>query len=136
MRLFSKRKASTVVPPKEPFKYPSGIVVTTESGQYYLKGLVKYRIRSKPIFKSWGFPLVVESTDAAISNYRPSLKRLGFRDGTIIRDIYDGRLYIIADSKRVQISSVEAYEALGIEGLPDNYVSHEDVLFHSDGGEI
>lgn len=136
MRLFSKKKAPKVVPPQGPFKYPSGTVVNTESGQYYLKGLVKYKIKSRSVFNSWNFPLVVDSTDEAISKYRPSLKRLGFRDGTIIRDIYDGRLYVIANSKRVQISSVEAGEALGIEGLPNNYVSHEDVLFHSDGGEI
>lgn len=134
MSLF-KRKPVPVEPvvPAGPFTYPSGTCVITESGRYYLKGNKKYKIKSDAVFKSWNFPLVIKSSDAAISGYTPSLRRLGFRDGTVLRDIYDTSLYVVSDAKRVPINTVEMYEALGIEEKSIPYVSHEDVVFHPEG---
>lgn len=122
--------------PTSPYDYPSGVCVKTESGLYYLKNKTKYRIKSDKVFKSWKFPVVIDSSDHAISHYRPSLRRLGFRDGTIVRDIYDQRLYIISNSERVSITTPEAYAVLAIDDSVIPYVSHEDVVFHKEGGSI
>lgn len=132
MTLFRRRKVSNYQPPEEPTRYPDGVCVVTESGRYYLKGVTKYKIKSDTVFKSWDFPVVLESTDAAISQYQPSLRRLGFRDGTLIRDIYDQRLYIIADGLRVPVTSVDMYKLLDIDNRKIPYVSHEDVIFHKE----
>ena len=133
-----KRKVEEVKAeaPNSPYKYPDGVCVVTESGRYYLKGSTKYKIKSQSVFNSWAFPTVIDSSDVAISEYKPSLRRLGFRDGTVIRDIYDQRLYIISASARVAITTPEAYRALGIDESRIRYASHEDVVFHKEGGSI
>lgn len=135
MSLFRRKKQTPIqpIPPEVPFKYPSGVCVETESGRYYLKGNRKYKIKSDLVFKSWSFPVVIKSSDVAISKYTNSLRRLGFRDGSILRDIYNGELFIISEGERIKITTVEMYEALGINESKVPYVSHEDVVFHKEG---
>lgn len=118
--------------PTGPVDYPDGTCVVTESGRYYLKNGRKYRVKSDSVFKSWSFPLVCESTDEAISKYKPSLRPLGFRDGTVIRDIFNLELYVITGGKRQRISSPEQLRLLGLEGKEIPYASHEDVMFHGE----
>lgn len=123
-----------VQPPQSPVKYPNGVCVRTETGEYYLHGGKKYKIKSANVFKSWNFPTVLDSTDAAISAYPNSLRRLGFRDGTLVRDIYDTNLYIISEGKRIPVKTVELYDLLNVDNAKIPYVSHEDVIFHEEGG--
>lgn len=133
MRLFGRkrdREDSDSALPTAPVNYPSGVCVETESGRYYIKGGRKYLIRSQQVFDSWSFPLVVKSTDAAISHFKRSLRPLGFRDGTVIRDIFNLELYVISEGKRVRITGSQMYEDLGLWGHNIPYVSHEDVMFH------
>lgn len=135
MSLF-KRKPKSVSPvvPTTPVEYPDGVCVVTESGRYYIKNGRKYRIKSNAVFKSWSFPLVVPSSEVAISKYKPSLRPLGFRDGTVIRDIFNLELFIIAGGSRVKITSPESAERLGLDTEKVPYASHEDVVFHKEGG--
>lgn len=136
-RLHTKsKKTPTFEVPTSPVEYPDGIAVVTESGKYYLKNGRKYKVRSEAAFKSWSFPVVARSSDAAISEYKPSLRSLGFRDGTVIRDIFNQELYVISAGTRVKITSPEAADRLNLDTSNIPYVSHEDVVFHKFGGSI
>ena len=119
--------------PVSPVVYPSGTCVETESGRYYIKGNRRYRIKSEAVFKSWSFPLVCKSTDAAIANYKPSLRPLGFRDGTVIRDIFNLELFVISDGKRIKLTDPDMLEFLGLDNAKIPYASHEEVISHSEG---
>lgn len=130
------KEAPSFKVPDSPVKYPDGMAVVTESGKFYLKNGRKYKIKSEAAFKSWSFPVVAQSSDAAISKYRPSLRPLGFRDGTVVRDIFNQELYIIAGGLRVRIDTPEALEILNLDDSKVPYASHEDVVFHREGGSI
>lgn len=137
MSIFKRRKpAREPVIPEGPVEYPQGTCVETESGKYLINGGKRFRIKHDAIFKSWNFPLVVKSTDKAIAHYPSSLRPLPFRDGTVVRDIYNLELFVFSGGKRIKIVSVEMFEHLGLEDSKIPMVSHEIVRAHPEGGTI
>lgn len=133
MSLFKRKPAFVQEVPDVPVVYPSGVCVETESGRYYLKGNKRYVVKSESVFKSWNFPVVCKSSDVAISKYQKSLRPLGFRDGSVVRDIFNGELFIISGTKKVKITDTKMYDYLGLEDLKIPYVSHEEIGLHPDG---
>jgi len=115
-----------------PNEWPSGIGVKTESGHWYINGKFRHKMKGKRIVESWNLPLVVESTDQALTSYIKG-KPLGFRDGSLIRDISDGKVYLIAGRMRRLIVEPEVFEGLGIKRSSAVWVSHDDVLLNSEG---
>lgn len=123
------RKKTTIQTPKE---YPTGICVKTEAGCWYINGKFRHRIKSKRILTSWKFSFCVESTEAALANYVRA-KPLGFRDGTLVGDVSDGKVYLITGKQRRLISSPEAYTLLGLKRKDALWASHEEVTMHTEG---
>ena len=90
---------------------PSGIFVRTPSGHaYYVKDGRALSV-SEIHLDSWR-PHVIQITEMAFRTLEPGGK-LGFRDGTLVKDFGDGRIYLISDSKRCHVTDPIAYEALG-----------------------
>lgn len=134
MSLFRRIKATPGQPvPTERFDYPGGVCVKTESGYYYLKGGKKFRIKSDSVLRSWSFPIICDSTDSAIAHYKNSLAPLGFRDGTVVRDVFDYKLYIIADGKKYPVESKEMYDYLGLTEDNVVIVSSADIKSQREG---
>lgn len=109
--------------PKTPKVYPHGICVKTEEGYYLIRDNKRYRLPTLRILNSWAFPFIAETTEAAVQRY-PIRAKLGFRDGSLIYNIADGKLYLISQNKRRHIVSPDAYELLGIN--PRNAVIVSD----------
>lgn len=134
MSIFKKKKVEAVIEPIElynrPAKWPSGTAVKTPSGVWFIKGSKKYRCFSERTIYSWGFR-VIEAGDQSVSKF-PLAGVLGFRDGTLIKDISDGKLYLVSDSKIRHITSVDAYDLLGGDSRV-MLVSHDEVKLHSEG---
>jgi len=90
---------------------PSGIFVRTpDLSVFYIKGGKAYAITEIHL-RSWNtdvFPI----TRTALLNV-PIEGKLGFRDGTLVKDFADGKMYLISDSKRRQITNPATFEALG-----------------------
>ena len=129
--MWKKRSKKT---PKSPTEYPTGTVVHTESGWYYINGKFKHKFLNRRVMESWNFR-VVESSDVAISKYFKA-KALGFRDGTLIRDISDGKIYLIAGKQRRTLASEEAFERLGLSHKDAQWVSVKEVELHEKGDDI
>lgn len=121
--------------PTSPMNYPSDTCVRTESGYYLIKGGKKYRIVSTRVLDSWSFSRIVKTTDAAVSKYRTAGK-LGFRGGSLIHNIADGKIYLVSDNKRRHITSPDVLERLGANGKDVIHVSDTEILLHVEGEPI
>jgi len=58
--------------------------------------------------------------------------RLGFRDGTLVKDFGSGTIYLISNSRKRPITDPAIYESLG--GVSDTLtVASEYLTIHKDG---
>jgi hypothetical protein len=93
--------------------FPYGTVVKTENGWFFLKDKTRLRIPTQKILDSWSLS-VVQATESAVKHYITTGK-LGFRDGTLIYNWGDGKIYLISQNKRRQITSPDALLKYGID---------------------
>lgn len=132
--MFLRKKQRRSLPSK-PVSYPSGTCARVEDKFYYLKGTKKYLIPSSRILKSHSFPRIVETSEIAISKYRLS-GRLGFRDGTLIHNIGDGRMYLVEGNLRRHITSPDILDRLGATVDDFIVISSTELELHKEGEEI
>jgi len=111
-----------------------GTCVRTPSGIYYLKDNKRYRIISNRVLASHSFSRIVDTTDVAVSKYKVA-GRLGFRDGTLIHNISDGRLFIMEKSLKRHIQNPDILERLGVTvgSAGILIVSADELKLHKDG---
>ena len=115
--------------------FPQGAVVKTESGHYFINGNTKKPIPHKRILDSWSFPLIIDASDLALSKFVLA-HPLGYRDGTLIRDISDNAVYLIAGQKRRHIVDPDALDMIGRKLSDAFWVSHSDVELHKEGNDL
>lgn len=120
--------------PQTPTEYPTGTVVHTESGWYYINGKFKNQFLNRRVMESWSIR-VVETSDVAVSKYLKA-KPLGYRDGSLIRDVTDGKIYLVSGKKRRAITSPEVYERLGLKIKDAMWVSAKEIHIHERGDDI
>ena len=112
-------------------KVPSGLIAHTETGYFYIKGSSKFNFISERAMTSWNLP-IIETNDSMISN----LKRagiLGFRDGTLVKDISDGKIYLISDSKRRHVIDPDVLEWLNVDIVQ---IGQKELFVHSEGAKL
>lgn len=123
--------------PTEPVDYPSGICVKTEKAAYLIQRDGKrYRIPTKAIMDSWNFPLMVDTTEAALSKYPVAVLKLGFRDGSLLNNIADGKLYIVSAGKLRHVVDPAVFDRLGINHLMARVVSDAEIKMMKQGEPI
>lgn len=111
--------------------WPDGSFVATETDVFFMKAGKRFRLYSPRVVSSWcANPIPV--TEQSLSHVRKA-GVLGFRDATLIKDLSDGRIYLIAGSKRHHVTNPDVLDALGYQIIT---VSHEEVLIHEEGGEL
>ena len=115
MRFLRRRQPkSRAELPKTPVTYPSGICVKTEKGAYLLaKDGKRYLIPTKAIMDSWNYPLILDSSEAALANYPVGVIKVGFRDGSLLNNIADGRLYGVSAGRLRHIVDPAVLDRLG-----------------------
>lgn len=132
--MFGKKKPVPPAPRKRldvKVSWPEGTFVTTETDTFFIKAGKRYRLFSPRVFASWRAGNVLV-TEQSISHIKKA-GILGFRDSTLIKDISDGRIYLIAGSKRRHITNPDVIEALG---YPLITVSHDETNIHPEGEEL
>lgn len=131
MSIFKRNRQEGNIQPKElynrPARWPSGTAIKTPSGVWFIKNNKRFKCFSERTTWSWGFR-PVEAAEESLSKI-PKGGVLGFRDGTLIKDIFDGRIYLVSDSK---IRHVTNPDVLGIFGEP-LLVSHDEAQIHTEG---
>lgn len=132
--MFGKKKVEPPKP-KNPVAFranwPDGTFLITESNTYFIKAGKKFRLFSPRVFTSWK-AVAIPVTEDAVKHIRPG-GVLGFRDATLIKDISDGRIYLIAGSKRRHVTNPDVLDLLD---YPVLVVSHEETILHEEGQEL
>lgn len=137
MNLFKKQtKISQPTEPKPQYleNIPDGTAIEADGIYFYVKNGMKLRIPSVPILKSQNYPRVIKVTPKAANRIPNSAAKIGLREGSVVKDISDGRLYLISGNKARHIVSPIVLSQLGNPSAI--LVSHADILLHEGGREI
>ncbi len=117
--------------PQGPVNYPSDIIVQTELATYFIKGKSKLRVFSDRCLDSWSMD-VVQGSEASVSKFKKA-GVLGFRPGTLVKDISNSKIYIISDNTRRHITNPDVFDLHGIDYSKAMVVSSEEINLHPEG---
>ena len=110
---------------------PSGLIAHTESGYFYIKAGKKFRFISDKAMQSWTLP-VIKTLDAKL-NKLILAGTLGFRDGTLIKDFSDGKIYLVSDAKRRHVTDPDVLKWLDVEIIE---VGQKEIFIHDEGEQL
>lgn len=114
-----------------PTDFPTGLAVVTDKGAFFIKGKSRFKFFSGRVYQSWKVQTVY-ATYAAIKHLTPA-GTLGFRDGTLIHNVADGKMYLISGNKRRHITSPDVFDKYGL--VKDSMIaaSDDEVALHEEG---
>jgi hypothetical protein len=127
-----KKKPQKIV--NSPTIFPSGIAVKTDKGIYWIKDGKRFKLISDRAAKSWMFTTIL-ATESAVSGMKLAGK-LGFRDGTLIKNIADGKLYLISQNKKRHIVDPDTFNKYGLDRSQVIEVSAFETSMHELGEEL
>lgn len=114
-----------------PGRWPSGAALRTPDGQvWFIKGQKRYRCFSPRTTWSWQFRIIDVAPEALSKTQIGGV--LGFRDGTLIKDVSDAKIYLVSDSKLRHVTNPDLLDLFGEPLL----VSHDEVKIHIEGEQI
>lgn len=131
MKLF-KRTQSTLI--TSPTNFPSGIAVKTEKAVYWIKDGKRFKLISDRAANSWVFT-TVNATESSLINMKLA-GRLGFRDGTLIKNIADGKMYLVSQNKKRHIVSPDIFDKFGLDRNAMIEVSATEIAAHELGEDL
>jgi len=128
------RNTKTTLTISSPTNFPSGIAVKTDKDTYWIKDGKRYRLISDRAAKSWSFT-TVNATEAALTGFKVAGK-LGFRDGALIKNIADGRIYLVSQNKLRHIVDPDSFTKYGLDRSKVIEVSETEISAHDLGEKI
>ena len=131
MKLFKSTQTHLIT---SPTNLPSGIAVKTDKAIYWIKDNKRFRLISERAAESWAFT-TVNATEGSLVNIKLAGK-LGFRDGTLIKNIADGKLYLISQNKRRHIVDPDTFEKYGLDRSNIIEVSESEANMHELGENL
>lgn len=129
MRLFKTTKSTLIV--SQPTNFPSGLAVKTDKATYWIKDGKRYKLISDRAAKSWMFT-TVNATEAALSGIK-LVGSLGFRDGALIKNIADGKMYLVSQNKLRHIVDPDTFDRYGLDRSNLIEVSEAEIKAHDIG---
>lgn len=132
MRLFKNTQNTLII--SQPTNFPSGIAVKTDKAIYWIKDGKRYKLISDRAANSWTFT-TVKATESALSNIK-LVGKLGFRDGTLIKNIADGKLYLISQNKKRHIVDPDSFNKFGLDRKAVVEVSESETNMHDTGENL
>jgi hypothetical protein len=110
---------------------PGGLIAHTEKGDFLVKGNKRFKFISDRARDSWMLR-IVETDELAMQNIKVA-GIIGFRDGTLIRDISSHKIYLISEYKKRHITSPDIIKSLGFDKKKVLLVSNREASIHQDG---
>lgn len=118
---------------------PTGTCLKTENGFFYINKknnkYIRYKIKTLRILDSWKFLYVVHSTEKAFARI-PVGGLLGFRSGSVFKDISSGLFYMVEGSLKRKIEDPDYLISLGIDPDKVPLVSRDESELHKEGEVI
>lgn len=134
--MFKRRIKEQPQPTPKDISVPNGTVIRAKSLYFYVKGGKKYQIVGERILRSQGYSRIVELTASAANRIPNAVGKISFREGSVVQDISDRKVYLISDNKRCLITSPDVYSNLEIGQQNVIVASHEEILLHEGGEDI
>jgi hypothetical protein len=75
------------------------------------------------------------ATEAALSGIK-LVGKLGFRDGTLIKNVADGKMYLVSQNKLRHIVDPDTFNRYGLDRSKVVEVSEKEILAHDLGENI
>ena len=132
MRLFKSTPNISII--SQPTNFPSGIAVKTDKATYWIKDGKRFKLISERAAISWMFT-TVNATEAALSGIK-LVGKLGFRDGTLIKNISDGKMYLVSQNKLRHIISPDVFIRYGLDRSKMVEVSQNEFEAHDLGEDL
>ena len=129
--MLRKQKTATVT---SPTIFPSGLAVKTEKEIYWVKDNKRYKLISDRAAKSWSFT-TVNATEQAVAGMK-LVGKLGFRDGSLIKNIADGKMYLISQNKKRHIVDPDSFDRYGLDRRLVIEVSEAEANMHTTGDNL
>ena len=129
--MLRKTKTATVT---SPTIFPSGLAVKTDKGIYWVKDNKRYKLISDRAAESWAFT-TVNATEQAIVGMK-IVGKLGFRDGSLIKNIADGKMYLISQNKKRHIVDPDSFNKYGLNRKSIIEVSEAEANMHDIGENL
>lgn len=130
--MLKKKQQQKIV--SSPTLFPSGIAVRTEKNVYWIKDGKRFKLISERAVKSWAFT-IVNATEASLVGSK-IVGKLGFRDGTLIKNIADGKMYLISQNKRRHIKDPDVFDRYGLDRSSIIEVSESETDMHDLGEDL
>jgi len=128
--MFRKKSEQRPIPTTRT-EYPYGVFLCTESGFFLVRDKCRFKIKSQRAMASWSAP-VLQSSENAVKHL-PILGTVGFRDGSLVRNFADGKVYLISKNLKRHIQSPDVFDKFGLNKNLIIDASLEEVNIHEDG---
>jgi hypothetical protein len=128
LKAFQKKQIKQI---KDAPFVPSGLIGLNAGSFYYVKGNKRFKFVSERAMKSWYLPVL--KIDAVFLNKLTAGGTLGFRDGSLVKDISDGKIYLISDSKRRHVVDPDVLQWIDTDIIE---AGQKEVLVHQEGEPI
>ena len=115
-------------------RVPSGMIAKTEKGYFYVKGEKRFKFISDRARDSWRLR-VIETSELSMFHCK-IVGVVGFRDGTLIKDISSGKIYLMVDNKKNQIVDPDDLKFLGFTKKDIITVSKKEADFQKEGENL
>jgi hypothetical protein len=132
LMLFNRTKNTLTI--SQPTNFPSGIAVKSDKDTYWIKDGKRYRLISDRAADSWCFTTVL-ATEAALSGIK-LVGKLGFRDGTLIKNVADGKMYLVSQNKLRHIVDPDSFNRYGLDRSKMIEVSEKEISAHDLGENL
>ena len=129
--MLKKRQVATIT---NPTLIPSGLAVKTDKAIYWVKDGKRYKLISDRAAKSWAFTTVSATEDAMVG--MKVICKLGFRYGTLIKNIADGKMYLISQNKKRHIVDPDSFDKYGLDRKSVLEVSESEANMHDIGENL
>ena len=128
----SKNTVNTLI--TSPTNFPSGIAVKTDKAIYWIKDGKRFRLISDRAAESWKFT-TINATESAVSGMK-LVGKLGFRDGSLIKNIADGKIYLLSQNKLRHIVDPDSFTKYGLDRSWIIEVSDNEINAHELGENL
>ena len=123
-----------IVGPLVPTVYPSGVAVFDGTNTYFIKNNKKYRIISQRALESWGFKVWYGSPESLSKIVLGGI--LAFRDGSVIKDVSNGKIYLVVNGLKQHITTPDFFTKFGVDPEYIIEVSAKEADLHKNGEPI
>lgn len=131
--MFKRKPSTTSLPvPSHRVDYPEGVCVRTEKGHFYIGSAQRHPVKHQRVLDSWRFN-VFASSEAAVRHLPIARRPLGFRAGTVVQNILDGKYYVISKNKKCPVANPDVLVNFGFNPLDALLVSNEEANLHVTG---